>query len=82
MAACTTNSGGMPELNVDGKTGFLCNVGDVETMAEKALYILGDAKVLKEFKKNALKRAKEFDINVIVPRYEKFYQRVLSQSAK
>jgi len=72
----STNIGGIPEVNIDGKTGFLCEVGDVETMAEKALEILSDEKKHRLFKKNAFNRAKEFDINKIVPQYLNLYEKV------
>jgi len=68
----STNVGGLPELNLDGVTGFLCDVGDVECMAEKAIHIL-DKDNLPEFKKAALARAKTFDLESILPMYEDFY---------
>lgn len=68
----STNAGGLPELNQDGVSGFLCDVGDVEKMAEKALIILDDDN-LPKFKEAALARAKQFDINNILPMYENFY---------
>lgn len=76
----SSNAGGLPELNVQGVTGFLSNVGDVEDMTRKALFVL-DKNNLPTFKENALKRAKEFDIANIRPLYEKVYQRVLDQVA-
>jgi N-acetyl-alpha-D-glucosaminyl L-malate synthase BshA len=75
----STNTGGMPELNVQGVTGFMSNVGDVDDMAKNAIYILSDSKRLAQFKANALARAKEFDIHVILPLYEKYYQKVLNE---
>src|SRR6202008_4147878 len=57
----STNTGGIPELNIQGVTGFLSNVGDTEDMAKNALYILR-AENLPKFKANALKHAHEFDI--------------------
>ncbi|MES2558473.1 MAG: N-acetyl-alpha-D-glucosaminyl L-malate synthase BshA [Bacteroidota bacterium] len=74
----SSNAGGIPELNIDGKTGFMCNVGDVDTMAEKALYILSDEERLKTFKHNARQRALEFHIDKIVPLYEQMYQEVIA----
>jgi len=58
----SSNAGGLPELNLDGVTGFLKDVGDVDGMAEKAIYILEDEGRLQQFKNNALARAKEFDL--------------------
>ncbi len=69
----SSDAGGIPELNLNGETGFLCRVGDVNDMAEKSIYILENDDRLKEFKHRAKHRALEFDINKIVPQYEKFY---------
>ncbi|MCF8254080.1 MAG: N-acetyl-alpha-D-glucosaminyl L-malate synthase BshA [Bacteroidia bacterium] len=82
LPVISSNAGGIPELNVEGVTGYLCNVGDVATMSEKAIYILEDPARLKQFKQAALARAKEFDINEIVPHYERFYNEVMSASKK
>lgn len=73
----SSNTGGLPELNVHGVTGFLSNVGDVDQMAKDAIFILEDADRLAEFKENALKRAKVFDLSNILPIYEQFYKEVL-----
>lgn len=75
----SSNAGGIPELNIDGKTGFMCNVGDVDTMAEKAVYILSDDDRLKQFKRNARERALDFHIDKIVPQYEAMYDRVIKK---
>ncbi len=69
----SSNAGGIPELNINGVTGFVSPVGDVEDMVRNALYILDDAN-LPTFKANALARAHEFDVEKIVPLYEMFYQ--------
>jgi N-acetyl-alpha-D-glucosaminyl L-malate synthase BshA len=73
----SSNAGGLPELNVDGVTGFLKNVGDVEGLAEKAVYRLEDDERLAWFKENALSRAKEFDLSNILPLYENYYVEVV-----
>lgn len=72
----STNVGGVPELNLQGITGFLSPVGDVEDMSRKALFIL-DKNNLPTFKANALKRAQEFDIDKILPLYESYYKKVI-----
>jgi N-acetyl-alpha-D-glucosaminyl L-malate synthase BshA len=72
----SSNVGGIPEVNIEGKTGYLCNVGDIDRMAEKSIYILSDEKRHNEFKKNALERAKEFSIEKIVPQYMALYEKV------
>jgi N-acetyl-alpha-D-glucosaminyl L-malate synthase BshA len=78
----STNTGGLPELNVQGVTGFMSNVGDVDDMAKNAIYILQDEKRLLQFKKQALEHAKKYDIRNIMPTYEKLYERVINSSAK
>jgi N-acetyl-alpha-D-glucosaminyl L-malate synthase BshA len=75
----SSNTGGLPELNIQGVTGFMSNVGDVEDMTRKALFIL-DKDNLPQFKTNAVARAREFDITRILPLYEKYYERVLERA--
>lgn len=75
----SSNAGGLPELNLDGVTGFLRDVGDVDGMAEKSVYILEDEARLQQFKNNALARAKEFDLANILPAYENYYVEVIDQ---
>jgi N-acetyl-alpha-D-glucosaminyl L-malate synthase BshA len=75
----SSNTGGIPELNVQGVTGFMSNVGDVEDMTKNALIIL-DKNNLPTFKANALKRAKEFDITNILPQYEAYYEEVMANA--
>lgn len=69
----SSNTGGIPEVNIHGVTGYLSNVGDVEDMANNALKILKDDEILNLFKVNALKRAHDFDLKKILPMYEKIY---------
>ncbi|HUR10618.1 MAG TPA: N-acetyl-alpha-D-glucosaminyl L-malate synthase BshA [Flavitalea sp.] len=73
----STNAGGLPEINIDGKTGFLAKVGDIQTMSSQAIGLLTDNKRLKQFKEAATKQAGLFDIHHIVPKYEKLYNRFL-----
>src|SRR6185437_3153754 len=75
----SSNAGGLPELNLEGVTGFLRDVGDVDGMAEKAIYILEDEERLQQFKNNALERAKQFDLATILPVYENYYVEVLEK---
>lgn len=76
----SSNIGGLPELNVDGVTGYMDNVADVGSMAKHAVYILQDNARLAEFKENALKRAKEFALERILPLYEDFYNEIIAAS--
>lgn len=73
-----SNAGGIPELVQNGVSGFMAEVGNVIEMAEKGIFILENEERLHQFKSNALARALEFDINNIVPVYERFYEEVLS----
>jgi N-acetyl-alpha-D-glucosaminyl L-malate synthase BshA len=76
----SSNAGGLPELNVEGVTGFLRDVGDIDGMADRAIYILEDAERLAQFKDNALARAKEFDLAKILPLYENYYIEVIEKA--
>ncbi|MFN8143051.1 MAG: N-acetyl-alpha-D-glucosaminyl L-malate synthase BshA [Bacteroidia bacterium] len=73
----STNTGGIPELNVQGVTGFMSNVGDVDDMAKNAIYVLENDERLLKFKHQALEHAKSFDIKNILPQYEALYERVI-----
>ena len=77
----SSNTGGLPEVNKDGFSGYLADVGDVQDMAKKALSILSDDDKLFEFKSNALKVAQEFDIQNIVPMYENLYRKALKMKS-
>lgn len=74
----SSNAGGIPELNLDGITGYVCEIGDVAAMTARALDILDDRN-LSTFKKQALARAKEFDISNILPLYEDFYKKTIER---
>ena len=73
----STNAGGLPEIIIQGNCGFMSDVGDVEDMCKNALFILRDKETHDRFKANALLQAKRFDIDNIVPQYEKLYQRLI-----
>ena len=75
----STNTGGIPEVNIEGLTGFLSGVGDIESMAKNALYILSDDSILKTFKTNALKQAQSFHIDKILPMYEEVYKNLMKR---
>jgi N-acetyl-alpha-D-glucosaminyl L-malate synthase BshA len=76
----STNAGGLSEINIDGVTGFMGNIGDIDTMSQQAITILKDDKRLAQFKKDAAKQALKFDIHNIVPLYEKLYERFLQKA--
>jgi L-malate glycosyltransferase len=75
----SSNTGGIPEVNIQGVSGFLSNVGDVEEMSKNALYILSDENRLKTFKANARNEALKFDLHKIVPQYETIYEDTLAK---
>ncbi|WP_445957127.1 N-acetyl-alpha-D-glucosaminyl L-malate synthase BshA [Yeosuana sp.] len=79
VAVISSNTGGIPEVNIQGVTGFLSNVGDVDDMTKNALYILSDNKRLETFKANARKEALKYDLHKIVPQYEAIYEDTLSK---
>ena len=70
----SSNSGGLPEVNIEGKTGFLLEVKDINGMARKAISLLADENKLEQFKENAFSHAMEFDLPNILPLYEKIYE--------
>jgi L-malate glycosyltransferase len=75
----SSNTGGIPEINIHGETGFLSNVGDVQDMAKNTIYILEDEKRLQQFKKNAFKQAQRFNLDFILPMYEEYYEKVIGE---
>jgi L-malate glycosyltransferase len=75
----STNAGGLPEIMIEGVTGYMGDIGDIETMSRRAIDVLQFDEQLNEFKKNAAQHAKHFDIHNIVPLYEQLYDEVLSK---
>lgn len=78
-AVISTNTGGLPEVNIHGETGFLSNVGAIEDMAKNALNILESDETLEVFKKNAKEHTKQFSLSNILPVYEDIYSSVLEK---
>ncbi len=75
----STNVGGLPEVNIHGKTGYLFPIGAVDEMANAALGLLQDSKKLKTFKKAAFDQAKTFDLHVVLEKYEAIYQAAINE---
>ena len=73
----SSNSGGLPEVNINGVSGFLSPVGDIKSMSQNAIHILKNPNDLETFKKGAKSTASKFDIHQIVPSYEKVYKTAL-----
>lgn len=80
VAVISTNAGGLPEINIEGKTGYMANVGDVATMTQKAIALFEDEALLNEIKQNAKEQAAKFSIHNIVPLYEELYNRFVNAS--
>jgi N-acetyl-alpha-D-glucosaminyl L-malate synthase BshA len=78
----STNAGGLPEINVDGKTGYLSDVGDTDAMAANAIHILSDDDRLLHFKKAAIAHARKFEKQHIIPQYEQLYTQVINDYAE
>jgi L-malate glycosyltransferase len=74
----SSNAGGLSEVNLHGVTGFLSNVGDVESMAKHTIELLSNETMHQQFRANALARAQEFDLEKILPHYERYYEQVLA----
>jgi N-acetyl-alpha-D-glucosaminyl L-malate synthase BshA len=73
----SSNSGGITEVNINGKTGYTCNVGDIKTMAHLVIDLLKNEAKYQQFSKNALEHAKKFDVKNILPKYLNLYKKVL-----
>ena len=73
----SSNTGGIPEVNCNGFSGFLSDVGNVDEMAENAWKILNDETVLRQFKYNAWEQAKKFKIENVLPKYEQLYESLI-----
>lgn len=76
-AVISTNTGGLPEVNSHGYTGYLSDIGDIEDMAKNTLAIIQDEAVLAQFKKNAKEHTKQFSLNSVLPIYEDIYTSLL-----
>ncbi len=82
VAVISSNTGGIPEVNKQGVTGFMSKVGDIDDMVKNALHILKDDEVLEEFKQNAFNEASRFDIKHILPLYEAVYEKAYKANYK
>jgi len=76
----SSNAGGIPEVNIDGVTGYMCDVADVNCMAKRCVQLLEDEEKLASFRKNAFAQAKRFDIHEILPIYEQYYLEIIEKS--
>ncbi|MFI5134917.1 MAG: N-acetyl-alpha-D-glucosaminyl L-malate synthase BshA [Chitinophagales bacterium] len=72
-----TNTGGIPEIMIQGKTGFMSDVGNVDEMAKNAIQLLTNDLLLNQFKNQAGEHARQFDLEKVLPKYESYYERVM-----
>lgn len=78
----STNTGGLPEVNIEGETGFMADVGDLDTMTAKALEILRNEELLSKLRKGAMDQANRFSLDAVLPQYEAYYKQVVAQSTQ
>jgi len=76
----STNTGGLPELNINGNSGYTSDIGDIDSMALNAIKILSDKSLKKKYRSQAFKNAKKYDIKKIIPLYEKVYDEAINIS--
>ena len=77
-AIVSSNSGGLPELNINNKTGFTCKYNDIDGFVQSLAKLLENDELLEKFKNNAYEVAKKYDINDVVPLYENQYKKLIS----
>lgn len=76
----SSNTGGIPEVNIHGYSGYLSYVGDTDDMARNAIDLLLDEQKLRQFKEQSLRRAKDFSIDKVLPMYEELYLSVVQKA--
>ena len=75
----SSNIGGIPEVNVEGETGYMLDVHDIDGMAEKSIHILEDDERLNRFKQNAYKHALKYKITAVAPMYVECYEQSINK---
>ncbi len=78
----STDAGGIPEINIDGQTGFVHSIGDIQAMASSTIKLLKDEQLLQKLKKQARLQAERFSLPVILQEYESYYQQVIAEFAE
>ncbi len=76
----SSNTGGITEVNINGKTGYTCRVGDIQTMSKRSIELLTHPKKHSEFSQNAIEQAKKFDVKHILIKYMNLYEKVTSEN--
>ena len=77
LPVIATKTGGLPEVIDHGKNGYLSDVGDIDSMANNLIGLFKDEEMLLNFKRSALEKAKMYDIQHVLPKYEHFYQSII-----
>lgn len=75
----SSNAGGLSEVNINGISGFLSKVGDLDDMAKNTIKIISSKKNQKKFQEGAFNQATKFDISKVIPLYESVYKKVLKK---
>ncbi|MGB1448335.1 MAG: N-acetyl-alpha-D-glucosaminyl L-malate synthase BshA [Flavobacteriaceae bacterium] len=75
----STNVGGLPEVNIEGESGHLFDLGDVDGMAKASIQLLQDEAKLEHMKDTAHAIARRFDIEAVVNQYIDVYKKALSR---
>ena len=78
----SSDVGGLPELNRDGETGYVCKLGDVDAMADRAIAMLSNDDLLERMRLAARKQAERFEQDVVVAQYEAYYMKVMDSLKK
>ena len=78
----SSNTGGIPEVNIHGFSGYLSNVGDVDDMATNAINLLKNEVLFQQFRNNSLQRAKQFSIDKVLPLYEDIYYSLIDTAVQ
>jgi N-acetyl-alpha-D-glucosaminyl L-malate synthase BshA len=76
----SSDTGGLPEVNIHGLSGLLSPVGDIRAMADNACLILQDEASLQRYRSGALEQARRFDLQLVLPRYEQLYEEVVAEA--
>ena len=76
----SSNTGGLPELNINGNSGYTSDIGDIESMSSNAIRILSDKSLKRKYRSQAFENAKKYDIKKIIPLYEEIYNEAMNNS--
>ncbi|MGM0546929.1 MAG: N-acetyl-alpha-D-glucosaminyl L-malate synthase BshA [Bacteroidota bacterium] len=75
----SSNIGGLPEVNIHGETGYLCDLDDIDCMGDYSVKILSDENLHQELSENARKQAERFEMSKVVGQYEQYYEQCKQQ---